>query len=146
VIRSNAVPQLPLVDATVTKWALVFDSGVLPPLGAVAFRISKVGDPTRADGVLLKQTETSVVRRLSLDESEVEASNGLLDVKFDSSTGMIKRISTADVDLEVTQQWGYYTSYDNRHSFPPAGDHTSRNDQNSGAYVFRPNKPEKQSL
>jgi hypothetical protein len=141
VIRSSTVPQLlPLGDAT--KWVIVFDTGVLPPVGAVAFRISKVGDPVESDGPSLPtQTETSVVRRLLSDDSDVEISNGLLNVTFDSSTGMIKRISTSDADLEVNQQWGYYTSFDS--TFDRSEDGTSRNSQNSGAYVFRPNTPEK---
>jgi hypothetical protein len=82
----------------------VFDAGVLPPLGAAAFRISKVGDPEESDGPALPTpAETSVVRRLLADESEsdIEISNGLLNVTFDSSTGMIQRISTADANLEV---------------------------------------------
>jgi hypothetical protein len=140
VIRSSAVPQLLLGDAT--KWVLVFDTGVLPPVGAVAFRISKVGDPAESEGPALPtQPETSVVRRLKSDESDVEISTGLLNVTFDSSTGMIKRMSTADADLEVNQQWGYYTSFDS--TFDRLKDGTSRNSQNSGAYVFRPNTPKK---
>lgn len=111
-------------------------------MGAVAFRISKVVDPAEYDVPSLPtQTETSVVRRLLSDESDVEISNGLLNVTFDSSTGMIKRISTADADLEVKQQWGYYTSFDS--AFDRSKDGTARNSQNSGAYVFRPNTPEK---
>jgi hypothetical protein len=142
VIRSSAVPELLLGGAT--KWLLVFDTGVLPPVGAVAFRISKAGDPAEYDGPSLPtQAETSLARRLLWDESEsnVEISNGLLNVTFDSSTGMIRRISTTDVDLEVNQQWGYYTSFDS--AFDRSEDGTSRNSQNSGAYVFRPNTPEK---
>jgi alpha-mannosidase len=135
----------------------VFDTGVLLPVGAVAFRISKVCDPAESDGPALPtQRETSVIRRLLSDESEsdveisngsdesesdVEISNGLLNVTFDHSTGMMKRILTADVDLEVNQQWGYYTSFDS--AFDRSDDGTSRNSQNSGAYVFRPNTPEK---
>jgi hypothetical protein len=101
-----------------------------------------VGDPTESNGPALPtQTETSVVQRLLSVGSHVEISNGLLNVTFDSSTGMIKRISTADADLEVNQQWGYYTSFDS--TFDRSDDGTSRNSQNSGAYVFRPNTPEK---
>jgi hypothetical protein len=145
VIRSSAIPQLLLGGAA--KWLLVFDTGILPPVEAVAFRISKVGDPAESGGpVLTTRTETSLIRRLLSDESEsesesdIEISNGLLNVTFDSSTGMIRRMSTVDVDLEVNQQWGYYTSFDS--SFDRSDDGTSRNSQNSGAYVFRPNTPE----
>jgi alpha-mannosidase len=73
--------------------------------------------------------------------ADVEISNGLLNVTFDSSTGMMKHISTADVTLEVKQQWGYYTSFDS--AFDQSKDGESRNYQNSGAYIFRPNTPEK---
>ena len=142
VIRSSVMPQLLLGGAA--KWLLVFDTGVLPPVGAVAFRISKVGDPAESDGPILPtHTETSVVRRLlsKKSESDIEISNGLLNVTFDSSTGMIRRMSTADGVLEVKQNWGYYTSFDS--AFDRSEDGTSRNSQNSGAYVFRPNTPEK---
>jgi len=82
-----------------------------------------------------------VYRHLVSEKSDVVASSGVVEVTFDGSTGMMKQISSEGVDLAVTQQWGYYTSFDS--SFDKSNDGTSRNSQNSGAYVFRPSSPDK---
>jgi hypothetical protein len=54
-------------------------------------------------------------------------------------TGEIKQLSTSNVTLNVTQTWGYYTSF-NATSDQKREDDT----QNSGAYIFRPSTPEQQ--
>jgi Glycosyl hydrolases family 38 C-terminal domain len=108
----------------------VFDTGSIPPMGATAFRISK------AQNVSTKKTKNGVVkviRNRRTNENILEVDTGLISVKFDSKSGVINTISSGEVDVNVTQTWGYYPSYSSHQS--------SFSNVNSGAYIFRPNIP-----
>jgi hypothetical protein len=51
---------------------------------------------------------------------------------------MMKQISTNGTTMDVSQTWGYYTSFDA--DFDSSD--SEKNHQNSGAYIFRPKTPE----
>jgi hypothetical protein len=55
-----------------------------------------------------------------------------------SENGMMKQISTNGTTMDVSQTWGYYTSFDA--DFDSSDSEKDR--QNSGAYIFRPKTPE----
>lgn len=50
-------------------------------------------------------------------------------------TGVLKKMGTSKVNLNLSQVWGYYTSFDSQLD-------KSDDNQNSGAYIFRPSIPE----
>ena len=109
-----------------SDYLVLFDTGPLSPLGAAVFRLS------RAEGQSVQP------RRLQFS-TDVEVSNGLMTVLFDGSTGSIKRVATDDTSLDLSQTWGYYTSFDSTFD----NDHKDQDsDQDSGAYIFRPSTPE----
>lgn len=118
------------------KYLLMFETGYIPPVGAATFRIVVAGN-------FYQETDLTAWRFDPRDidgERFVEASNGLVSVKFDQTTGMLVGISGNGVDLKVGQTWGYYTSFDSKfdHSdIPP-----STGQQCSSAYIFRPSEPE----
>jgi hypothetical protein len=56
----------------------------------------------------------------------------------------VKRMETPGVALDLTQAWGYYTSFDLKFDRMDKNDQTSAGYQNSGAYIFRPSTPEQQ--
>jgi hypothetical protein len=51
-------------------------------------------------------------------------------------------MGTSKVVLDLTQTWGYYTSFDSKFDNADKNDQTSAAYQNSGAYIFRPSSPE----
>lgn len=116
------------------KHVLMFDTGTLPPMGAVAFRIAKaVSPPFGPDD--LATTKREVFRTLS---DNLEFSNGLVSASFNTSTGKIKSISSNNVELSIDHEWGYYRSYDTAFDKSEVDD----SGQRSGAYIFRPSEPE----
>jgi hypothetical protein len=119
-----------------SDYLVLFDTGPLPPLGAAVFRLS------RAEGhhsfPLVSSDKSVQSRRLQSSTDpvdEVEVSNGLMTVRFDSSTGSIKQVAMDDTNLDLSQTWGYYESFDSTFD----SDHK---EQDSGAYIFRPSTPE----
>lgn len=124
---------------------LVFSTGVLPPMGAVAFRIVKVADTAATsaeDPQMLRPTESSPVRSRRLRrgaQESIELNNGIVSAALDISTGMLAEITAGGVVLALNQTWGYYESFDE--SFDD-----SNCSQNSGAYVFRPSSPDQELL
>jgi hypothetical protein len=56
-------------------------------------------------------------------------------------TGMMKHVSSKGVDSDLSQQWGYYESFDSSRDGNPNGQ-GSEASQNSGAYIFRPSEPQ----
>lgn len=136
-IRSTAVEPLHADTTMDVKHVLTFDTGDLPPIGAVAFRIAKEPNPPEPP----IQNEA-----LTTTQENMELSNGLMSAVFDSSTGMLTGLESADgASLSVDQTWGYYTSYDasidRTQSFGVTTSLANRDEQNSGAYIFRPSKP-----
>ena len=55
-----------------------------------------------------------------------------------SSNGSLKQIKASSFRLNITQTWGYYTSFDSKVD----SDDEKKDWQNSGAYIFRPSTPE----
>jgi Glycosyl hydrolases family 38 C-terminal domain/Glycosyl hydrolases family 38 C-terminal beta sandwich domain len=125
---------------TSVRYELVFDTDVLPPLGAVAFRIVK--EPTRTNWGLHDQTYNLAKvqqRRLPVGSNEIlELKNSVISASFDLTTGMLVDMTGEGTVLTLNQTWGYYTSFDSAFDSEKAS-------QNSGAYIFRPSVPD-QSL
>ena len=119
------------------KNILAFDTGPMPPAGATFFRITRQKTRVADKDHVAHQDIVSTQR--SLNEALV-VSNGLLTVKFNQHTGMVDHVSANGIDLNVTQTWGYYKSFDS------SVDNTevpySIGGQNSGAYIFRPSVPD----
>lgn len=127
-------------SAKLSKYVLYFDSGILPPLGYKTFRIRKhYGRPlaTSIEDNANVEQERKLLRH---DRDKIVAiTNDIMTVEFDSITGQMKRAFSNGAEVELKQQWGYYTSFDSKfdHSDVPAMDPY----QNSGAYIFRPSTP-----
>jgi Glycosyl hydrolases family 38 C-terminal domain len=118
---------------------LIFDTGVLPPVGAVAFRIVKEPDGRNNDHRVSSSPSSSIQRREQKNRDGtvfLELSNGLVSARFDSQTGMLMGLSSGNSTLPVHQMWGYYTSFDRDI------DKSNITTQNSGAYIFRPSTPD----
>ena len=128
-------------DSAEVKYVLTFSTGVLPPVGAVAFRVTKESANGYTD-LSASSTMSATARRLRKKVTKheaVELSNGITAALFDRSTGMLTGLSAGGVKLAVEQTWGYYTSYDNTLD-------QSDGTQNSGAYIFRPSTPEQELI
>jgi Glycosyl hydrolases family 38 C-terminal domain len=135
----QSVETVPTCPKCHVKHVLMFDTGILPPVGAVAFRISKAVAPPNngADGVAEARRE--VLRKLrEVAHESLEVSNGLVSATFDTSTGKIKSISSNNIELSIDHEWGYYRSYDTAFDKSEVDD----SGQRSGAYIFRPSEPE----
>jgi len=111
-----------------------FETGTLPPTGTMIYKLSW-GEEIKGD---------DLKSRLIISDDAVEGdasttttfSNGVLTVDFDSATGRIQNVKTREgISVDLTQEWGYYTSYDSRF-------HKDGYYQNSGAYIFRPSEPQ----
>jgi len=123
------------------KYVIMFDTGSLLPVGAVVFRISMIN----ATNMLQAPDVIASSERLLRSKGHVQFRNDHLTVTFDNVTGMMTKISTTEVDVDVSQAWGYYTSFDS--SFDRSEDRTSFGaSQNSGAYIFRPSVPEQKLI
>ena len=57
------------------------------------------------------------------------------------TTGEMKSMASSNVTLDVTHEWGYYTSWD----YNIDGKYES-DKQNSGAYIFRPKSPDQKLI
>ena len=132
------------------KQVLAFGTGPLPPLGATSFRITPMNvseDELCEDETFADETSVAAQSRRLGDASsdQVVASNGLITATFDGTTGSLLRLATNKYELPVSQTWGYYTSFDARldKSEVPV---SRGQDQNSGAYIFRPSTPTQQIL
>jgi hypothetical protein len=142
VARSRLVEPVQAVNLRTTdkpRYTVMFDTGPLPPIGVALFRVSMTNKVFSSS---LRSNDLTETRRLfrAADGKDVVVSNELLSVTFDSSTGMMKQVFSQNVSLLLTQEWGYYTSFDSDYDRTEVP--SSRADQNSGAYVFRPSTPE----
>lgn len=109
-----------------------FDTGPLPPTGAVAFKLTaQAGDKqniaTAKQRSLLTTTEGSTSRD---DKLKVEVDDDDMSV----TATVVTNDGTTELDLR--QRWGYYTSFDSSLDKPGT--------QNSSAYIFRPSEPDQQ--
>jgi alpha-mannosidase len=131
-----------------TKYILHFKAGPIPPVGAAAFRLIKVSNDAAHDGVDGELTATvngkiaSIVRHLVANDDDdlVTVSNGIVNVTFDKQTGAMKRIASREVDLDIEQVWGYYVPFDSEF------DVDANAQENSGAYIFRPQTPDQKLI
>jgi alpha-mannosidase len=133
----KAVLAFPLPGAASTEeqsYVLNLNTGKLPPVGAAAFRISTT-NTTEATATKVSPHPFSFQEEAG---SIMSAIAGSLKVFFDLRTGAIKKIATADMELPVEQQWGYYEPFDS--SFDTEADPR----ENSGAYLFRPSTPDQE--
>lgn len=134
----DAVASIPIFDNEESNendvFRLVFDTGDLPPLGAVAFRITKesrnsvpvpITTPIRENSVTSRQLQRGA-------QKHIELNNGVFSAEVDISTGMLRGMRVGGTYLGFNQSWGYYESYD------ASMDSSDQNDQSSGAYIFRP--------
>lgn len=134
-------------DDDETKYVLNFEAGPIPPVGAAAFRLIKVSNDTAHDGVddditlTMKGKIASTSRHLvANDDGLVNLSNGILNVTFDKQTGAMKRLANHEVDIDVEQIWGYYVPFDSEF------DVDANAQENSGAYIFRPQTPDQKLI
>lgn len=117
-LDSNATPDnlrstpCSFADST---YVLAFGTGPLPPMGATVFRIRK-SDNIDGKDFFPSSSIASNARMLEQqkDLKELAVTNGLFTAKFDRSTGMLTALSMAGTDVNVSQTWGYYTSFDNK--------------------------------
>lgn len=134
------------------NYVLNFEASSIPPIGAAAFRITKVGNDAEkvvenditpimtSEGSRAKMV-TAAARQLEADYDRVRnISNGILNVTFDKWTGAMKRISNHEVDMDVEQVWGFYIPFDSDY------DDNVDPRENSGAYIFRPKTPNQKLL
>nr|XP_016455893.1 PREDICTED: alpha-mannosidase isoform X1 [Nicotiana tabacum] len=100
------------------KYWLIFRVSV-PPLGWNTYFVSKSSQKGSSTGYVSKM-------EIPLNET-VEIGPGNLKVSFSSNSGQLKRLynSKTGVDIPVQQSYLWYGS-------------TQKSDQNSGAYIFRP--------
>lgn len=110
------------------KMVVYFDTGPLPPTGAVVFELSLTQEKVRENVVVSTQRK--------LERSNPSLSNEMLKVEFadDMSLHLTNLVDGSAVNL--SQRWGYYTSFDDKLDKPGT--------QNSGAYIFRPSEPDQE--
>ena len=85
----RALPVRPIhADDSSIKFVLTFDTGSLPPVGAVAFRIVKEPNPVPG---LQHQTST-----LPVNQQSMKLSTGVVSASFDGSTGMLIGLESTD--------------------------------------------------
>lgn len=107
------------------KYVVYFDTGLLPPTGAVAFLLSVPPDDVEGEVV-------STMRELK--RAHPSLSNNRLRVEF-GDDGSFRMTDVNDgTNVDVIQRWGFYTSFDDKIDTPGT--------QNSGAYIFRPSEPD----
>jgi hypothetical protein len=128
--------------ADTSRYVVYYDTGALPPLGYKTLQINKQcgcprTDVTRNSPLATVEQERRRLRKAS--NTTIAITNDFMTVEFDSITGQMKRAVSDGAEIDLVQDWGYYTSFDSRwdHSKVPATDPT----QNSGAYIFRPSTP-----
>jgi hypothetical protein len=128
--------------ADISRYVVYYDTRSVPPLGYKTFQIIKQCDCTspdifRSSSLAIIQQERRRLRKAS--STTIAITNDFMTVEFDSITGQMKRAVSDGTEIDLVQEWGYYTSFDSRwdNSEVPAIDPT----QNSGAYIFRPSTP-----
>ena len=107
------------------KYVLYFDTGFLPPTGAVAFLVS-----VPPEGMLKREVVSS---KRGLKRVQPILSNARLKVEFRDGASFTMTDLNDGSTIDVTQRWGFYKSFDNTIDSPGT--------QNSGAYIFRPSEP-----
>jgi alpha-mannosidase len=146
--------QVPTLDCHCDKHVLYFDTGLLPAVGASVYKVSRTSNFSTKSLTQEREVQdevlgTTMKQRLLVDDDsasnnndqdDVVYTNTILTVTFDKSTGALKHTSTNGVEVNISQSWGYYTSFDS--TFDKSEVPAPRATQNSGAYVFRPSVPD----
>jgi len=126
-LESVLVPASPQENSVQdsARYILYFDSGFIPPLGAIVFciemidmvpsalsPISDIGS-LRSFGSNNTGSRTSLRRTVSnhVVGSELVVENGIVEVRIHRTTGLLSSISNGEKQVDFSQQWGYYTSY-----------------------------------
>lgn len=112
-------------DQTNGKEIVYFETGPLPPTGAAVFKLSLSQEAT------LQNAATKMKR--TLEPAQASISNDMLKVDIAADRSMRLTNIKDGSQVELSQRWGYYTSFDSKQDEPGS--------QNSGAYIFRPSKP-----
>ena len=138
VVLPSVIKDAHLASDAMKQYELVFDTGLLPPLGIVVFSIVKQADH---DLISIDVAASDIrSRRLRNGSREtLELNNGFISATFDASTGLLTELSQDGIIVPVNQTWGYYTSFDS------ALDSTTKS-QNSGAYIFRPSASDQKPI
>jgi len=157
--------------ANSSNFVLYFDTGDIPAIGGVSYRIEMVeGIPSA-----ISSTAKSSSSGLRSSEDSLIVNNGDFSIYVDRSTGALERISRDNVAMDINVEWGFYHSYHERLDDvndgpqPQGGDSTmgtgqcipgyidyegderkwllgdnSLQFQNSGAYIFRPQESDEE--
>lgn len=123
-IKSVKVAETNLAEGA--EHVIYINTGRMMPLCGCIFKV--IG----AEEVEDTNSTSSVTVSDPNDDGHVVVSNGKLNVHFDSSTGELEKVvvDEDDFSMALAQTWGYYTSF--------GSDEKGRQNQNSGAYIFRP--------
>ena len=122
----DTYPALKLQKTDRVKHLLVFEVDV-PAVGFIEIGIKQSSECKERKKVLFPSQKLLHIH------------NGIFNVSVNQDTGMIELISRDKVSTKFQQTWGYYKSFDS--SIDHAG-YSRSSQQNSGAYIFRPSKPD----
>jgi Glycosyl hydrolases family 38 C-terminal domain len=143
----QAIQISPLRDIDDPRYAVVFVAKDLPPLGMVVFKISPLSsscEPGTDPPQPMLSQRYHFRGRIRSGLHGRKYSNGQYSATFHPDTGLLLSISKGNATTNISQIWGYYTSFDN--SRDSSQDNSANNQQNSGAYIFRPSSPEQALL
>ncbi|KAL4437798.1 hypothetical protein ABPG77_005710 [Micractinium sp. CCAP 211/92] len=113
----------------------------LPPLGYSTFFLQPIADSSAGGCQQMAGTAASAAapiwpkaapRNQQRGSKESMLDNGLVRLDFDTSTGLLARMSVGAVSARLTTSFAWYNSSDGLDSEENRG-------QASGAYIFRPN-------
>jgi alpha-mannosidase len=118
-VAVQANEKLPGKDTA--DYYINFYTGMLPPVGAALYKITTTEND--AENGSTEQSDGGSLSTVRNGDGRVSASNGIITVHFDESSGELMEIeSKVGTLVSVQQTWGFYTSAP----------------YSSGAYVFRP--------
>jgi len=150
-------------------YKLYFDTGIVAPVGMSLYRVRK--DATKTSNNISShgiQSISSLQRSLrNRQKKSVIIQNDVIEIKFEMGVMTKITLLAENIDVDIKQEWGYYTSFQQSlvdqkdsdagfHSVEleqciPTKSHvkefpwvSGRATQNSGAYIFRPSSPTEQ--
>nr|CAD7414005.1 unnamed protein product [Timema poppensis] len=98
------------------KTELIFHAADLPPLGFRSYRV--------------KRTTLTSRQAASVHSLDTTIGNQNVTVEISETTGLLKKITVNDVEIQVEQNFHFYRAY--------SGLNGASNRRSDGAYVFRP--------
>jgi len=119
---TQSIPSIPdnldrPVSSSAAKYVLAFDTGPLVPVGVNVFKV-KQSATISGKSIATQPSFTPESRDLDSragapnDSSTFSVSNGLITVLFDKKTGGMTSITANGATVNVSQSWGYYSSFD----------------------------------